>query len=66
MLGVEELGSSAVVIRARVKTEPSEQFAVARRVRAEIKKAFDAEGIEIPYNHQVMVVKNDEAKSVTG
>ena len=40
VLGVEELGSSAVVIRARVKTEPSEQFAVARRVRAEIKKAL--------------------------
>ena len=60
VLGVEELGSSAVVIRARVKTEPSEQFAVARRVRAEIKRAFDAEGIEIPYSHQVVVVKERE------
>lgn len=57
VLGVEELGGSAVIIRSRVKTEPSEQFAVARRVRAEIKKAFDAEGIEIPYDHQVVVVK---------
>ena len=59
VLGVEELAESAVVIRARVKTEPSEQFAVARRVRAAIKKAFDAEGIEIPYNHQVIVVRSD-------
>ena len=59
VLGVEELASSAVVIRARVKTEPSEQFAVARRVRAEIKKAFDAEGIDIPYDHRVLVMKGD-------
>ena len=60
VLGVEELAASAVVIRARVKTEPSEQFAVARKVRAEIKKAFDAEGIEIPYDHQVIVLKEDK------
>ena len=66
VLGVEELGASAVVIRARVKTEPSEQFAVARRVRAEIKKAFDAEGIEIPYNHHVLVVKGDAAPGLAG
>lgn len=66
VLGVEELGSSAVVIRARVKTEPSEQFAVARRVRAEIKKAFDAEGIEIPYNHHVMVVKGENPDPGSG
>lgn len=59
VLGVEELAGSAVVIRSRVKTEPKEQFAVARRVRAEIKKAFDREGIEIPYDHQVVVVRED-------
>ena len=64
VLGVEELGSSAVVIRARVKTEPSEQFAVARRVRAEMKKAFDAAGIEIPYDHQVIVLRDESARVV--
>lgn len=64
VLGVEELGGSAVVIRARVKTEPSEQFAVARRVRAEIKKAFDREGIEIPYNHQVIVLRDAKNRDI--
>lgn len=58
VLGVEELAGSSVVIRARVKTEPSEQFAVARTVRAEIKKAFDVEGIEIPYDHQVILLRD--------
>lgn len=66
VLGVEELAESAVVIRARVKTEPSEQFAVARRVRAAIKKAFDVEGIEIPYNHQVIVVRSESKDGVDG
>lgn len=58
VLGVEELAGSSVVIRARVKTEPSEQFAVARTVRAQIKKAFDAAGIEIPYDHQVILLRD--------
>ncbi len=65
VLGVEELGDSAVVIRTRVKTEPSEQFAVARRVRAEIKKAFDLHGIEIPYDHKVVVLRNESDSATT-
>ena len=65
VLGVEELGGSSVVIRARVKTEPSEQFAVARVVRAAIKKAFDAAGIEIPYDHQVILLRNEAGEQVS-
>ena len=65
MLGVEELAGSSVVIRARVKTEPSEQFAVAREVRAQIKKAFDSAGIEIPYDHQVILLRDAADRVVT-
>jgi len=46
--GIEELGPTGVVIRLVVKTTPSDQWAVARELRARIKAAFDREGIEMP------------------
>lgn len=49
MWGVEELAASGVVLRLVVKTTPKEQWRVSRRLREEIKRAFDAEGIEIPF-----------------
>ena len=50
---VDSLGASAVVIglRAWVKTE--EYWATRWRLMEQIKLTFDAEGIEIPYNHQL-------------
>lgn len=64
VLGVEELASSSVIIRALVKTDPSEQFTVARKVRAEIKKAFDTEGIEIPFDQQVIWLRDSDTDAV--
>ena len=52
--GVENLGPSGVVIRLVVKTRPSEQYDVSRELRAKIKAAFDAEGIEIPFPQQTV------------
>ena len=49
MWGVEQLGASGIVLRLVVKTTPKEQWRVSRRLREEIKLAFDEEGIEIPY-----------------
>jgi small-conductance mechanosensitive channel len=46
--GVEELGPSSVKIRVVVQTLPLEQWRVARELRARIKAAFDAAGIETP------------------
>ena len=62
VLGVEELGNSSVVIRALVKTDPAEQFKVARTVRAAIKKAFDAEGIEIPFETQTIWLRDSDSE----
>jgi moderate conductance mechanosensitive channel len=54
--GVESLGDSSVVIRLAVKCAPAEQWALARLLRGEVKKALDAEGIEIPFpQHTVWV-----------
>ena len=54
MLGVNELGDSAVVIRARIKTKPILQWGVKREMLRRLKKRFDAEGIEIPFPHQTL------------
>jgi small-conductance mechanosensitive channel len=47
--GVEALAESAVVLRARIKTRPGEQWAVGRAYAEAVKKRLDAEGIEIPF-----------------
>ncbi|MGF7141046.1 mechanosensitive ion channel family protein [Roseimarinus sediminis] len=51
VVGVNEFGNSAVVIRARLKTKPIEQWNVGREYRKRLKKAFDEQGIEIPFPH---------------
>jgi small conductance mechanosensitive channel len=43
-----------VVIRARIKTRPIEQWDVGREYRRRLKKAFDEAGIEIPFPHQTI------------
>ncbi|MET3729205.1 small conductance mechanosensitive channel [Fictibacillus halophilus] len=57
VLGVHMLGSSDVVIRIISKTINGEQWAVERELRKALKEALDANGIEIPYPHQVNVEK---------
>ncbi|MDM7324489.1 MAG: mechanosensitive ion channel family protein [Thermus sp.] len=52
VLGVHDLGNSAVVIRVLFSTKPAQQWAVAREFRRRIKNRLDQEGIEIPYPHQ--------------
>jgi uncharacterized membrane protein YccC len=54
VVGVDSFGDSAVVIKARFKTKPIQQWFVAREYRRRLKKAFDAKGIEIPFPHQTV------------
>ncbi|HWT09901.1 MAG TPA: mechanosensitive ion channel domain-containing protein, partial [Roseomonas sp.] len=57
IMGVERLGDSGVVMRIRLKTDPSQRWAVARELNRRIKKRFDELGIEIPYPHQKLVLE---------
>jgi small-conductance mechanosensitive channel len=54
IFGVDDFADSAVVIKARLKTRPLQQFTVGREYRRRLKKAFDAEGIEIPFPHRTL------------
>lgn len=49
MLGVQEVRSDQVTLRMTVKTRPGVQWSVQRRLRREILRAFDENGIELPY-----------------
>jgi len=51
ILGVNEFGDSAVMIKIRIKTRPLKQWMIGRELRRRIKKAFNAQGIEIPFPH---------------
>lgn len=55
VLGVQELGSSSVVIRIIAKTIPLQQWSVERELRKRIKETFDERGIEIPYPRRVVI-----------
>ncbi|MBN1479484.1 mechanosensitive ion channel family protein [candidate division KSB1 bacterium] len=54
IFGVDSFGDSAVVVKARLKTKPIQQWAVGREYRRRLKKAFDAQNIEIPFPHRTV------------
>lgn len=54
IFGVDKFGDSAVVVKARIKTKPIQQWTVGREFNGRLKKAFDAEGIEIPFPHRTI------------
>lgn len=49
--GVDQFADSAVILKVKITTRSSQQWAVSREFRRRIKKAFDASNIEIPYPH---------------
>jgi moderate conductance mechanosensitive channel len=51
ILGLDEFGDSAIIIKARLKTKPMQQWAVGREYRKRLKYAFDHHNIEIPFPH---------------
>jgi small conductance mechanosensitive channel len=61
MLGVNELGDSAVTIRALFTTAPARRAAVRREFLRRVKYRLDAEGIEIAYPHLQIVQGDDQA-----
>jgi len=54
MQGVDSLGESSVNIRMFFKTVPIRQWEVAREFRKRVKKAFDEQGISIPFPHRTI------------
>ncbi len=60
VLGVDQFANSAVIIKARTKTKPIQQWRVAREFNRRLKYRFDELGIEIPFPHQTIYFGQDK------
>ncbi len=60
ILGVDSLDDSCVTIRMIIKTVPLKQWDVAREFRRRVKNEFDRVGIEIPFPHRTVYIRQDE------
>jgi len=58
--GVERWDDSAVILRCRFKVAPLEQWGIRREFLRRLKKAFDAQGIEIPFPHLTVYAGADK------
>lgn len=56
IVGVDRFADSAVIIKARLKTLPIQQWTVGREFNRRMKIAFDREGIEIPFPQRMVRV----------
>ncbi len=54
VFGVDKFDDSAVIIKARIKTKPIQQWNVGREFNRRMKHAFDARNIEIPFPHTTL------------
>ncbi|MGR3494320.1 mechanosensitive ion channel domain-containing protein [Citreimonas sp.] len=64
--GLQSLGDSAVVLRARIKTLPGKQWGIGRAYNGIIKRIFDERGIEIPFPHRTIYLgENKSGKTQT-
>ncbi|MBN2780939.1 MAG: mechanosensitive ion channel family protein [Candidatus Marinimicrobia bacterium] len=54
VFGLDKFADSAIVIKARLKTRPGQQWAVGREYRKRLKDVFDAQNIEIPFPHTTL------------
>ncbi|MDH4216019.1 MAG: mechanosensitive ion channel family protein, partial [Gallionella sp.] len=54
--GVQDWADSAIILRCRFKTVALEQWNVRREYLRRLKEAFDAHGIEIPFNHMDLTI----------
>lgn len=61
--GVEEFGSSGVLIRIHVMSREEFRFAMMRRFRHELKAMFERRGIQIPYTQIVLRDAEDEVEA---
>jgi small-conductance mechanosensitive channel len=52
--GVERFEESGLIIRARLNTKPIEQWRIGREFNLRMKKAFEAEGIQMPVPHRML------------
>lgn len=63
IFGLDAFGENALMIKARLKTLPIEQWTVGREYRRRLKRAFDERGIDIPFPHRTLYWGDDRSRS---
>ena len=58
VLGVDAFGDNSITLRVWIRTEPLQRLPVEREFRRRLKKAFDLEGISIPFPQRSVWFKN--------
>lgn len=66
VVGVDNLADSGVVLKARIKTLPVQQWSVGREYNRLIKLAFDEAGVEIPFPHLKVVMPERQVAELSG
>jgi small conductance mechanosensitive channel len=66
VVGVDNLADSGVILKARIKTQPIQQWSVGREYNRRIKLAFDRAGVEIPFPHMKVVLPDQQLSELTG
>lgn len=60
IMGLDQFADSALIIKARTKTQPIKQWKVAREFNRRLKIAFDERNIEIPFPHVTVYAGHDK------
>jgi len=60
VLGLDSFGDSAIILKARIKTKPIQQWRIGREFNRRIKKKFDELNIEIPFPHRTIYFGKDK------
>jgi moderate conductance mechanosensitive channel len=64
--GLQAFAADELTMRLVMKTVPGQQWVVSREYRARLKKAFDKEGIEIPFPQRTVWVREEGDYSGNG
>ncbi|MDQ3611122.1 MAG: mechanosensitive ion channel family protein [Actinomycetota bacterium] len=57
--GLESFTPDQLTLRMVLKTQPNEQWRIARELRSRIKTAFDEHGIEMPFPQRSLWIRSD-------
>lgn len=64
LLGIQQMGTSDLMIRVICETKPMCHFSVARNLRKELKNCLDAHGLEVPYPRMVLYNRENDGNKL--
>jgi small conductance mechanosensitive channel len=66
IVGVEQMGDSAIIIRTVTQVHPGQHLPVSRAMRRHLLEAIPQAGVEIPFPHYVLIHQNAQGEPIEG